>query len=144
VPRVLFLILGFDISSLLSLFPNRVTIAVVISAGIMPEKPSNSSNAAKSGSDRIPPPLQQRDPEKYARLRAEAAAPYRGLRRFIYITFAASGFVGGFIFLAQLLAGRDVAEALPNLGVQVGVVALMIWLLRLESKAEQKEEQKRK
>lgn len=109
--------------------------------GNMTDKPSNPSNAAskatKSGSDRIPPPLQQRDPEKYARLRAEAAAPYRGLRRFIYVSFAASGFIGGFIFLTQLLAGRDVAEALPNFAIQVGVVALMIWLLQLENKAEQ-------
>jgi hypothetical protein len=92
--------------------------------------------------NRIPSPLQQRDPEKYARLRAEAAAPYRGLRRFIYVSFAASGLIGGFIFLTQLLAGRDVAEALPNLGVQVGVVALMIWLLWLENKAERKGEKK--
>ncbi len=107
----------------------------------MTDKPSNSSNAAQSRSDRIPPPLQQRDPEKYARLRAEAAAPYRGLRRFIYVAFAASGFIGGFIFLTQLLAGRDVAEALPNFAIQVGVVALMIWLLQLENKAEQKGKQ---
>lgn len=113
----------------------------------MTDKPSNPSNAAskatKSRSDRIPPPLQQRDPEKYARLRAEAAAPYRGLRRFIYVSFAASGFIGGFIFLTQLLAGRNVAEALPNFAVQVGVVALMVWLLQLESKAEQKAEGRR-
>ncbi len=113
-------------------------------AGTMTEKPSNSSNTAKSGRDRIPPPLQQRDPEKYARLQAEAAAPYRGLRRFVYISFAASGFVGGFIFFTQLLAGRDVSEALPNFAIQVGVVTLMIWLLRLENKAEKKREQKQK
>jgi hypothetical protein len=94
--------------------------------------------------NRIPPPLQQRDPEKYARLRAEAAAPYRGLRRFIYVSFAASGFIGGFIFLAQLLAGQNVAEALPNLGIQVGVIALMIWLLSLENKAEEKDQKEKR
>lgn len=108
----------------------------------MTNQPSNAANAAanarKSEGDRIPPPLQQRDPEKYAHLRAEAAAPYRGLRRFIYIAFAASGLIGGFIFLLQLLAGRDVTEALPNFAIQVGVVALMGWLLQLENKAEQK------
>lgn len=79
------------------------------------------------------------DDETFARLKAEAIAPYRGLRRFLYYSFAASGAVGGFIFLTQLLAGRDVAQALPNLGVQVGVVALMVWLIRLEHKAEQKQ-----
>ncbi len=110
----------------------------------MTDQPSNSSKAAKSESDRIPPPLQQRDSEKYAHLRAEAAAPYRGLRRFIYVSFAASGLIGGFIFLTQLLAGRDVAEALPNFAIQIAVVALMVWLLQLESKAEQTNQAKSK
>jgi hypothetical protein len=71
-------------------------------------------------------------PEKYARLKAEAKAPYKGLRQFFYLAFAASGFVGAIVFLAQLAAGRDVAAALPNLALQVGVVALMVWLFRLE------------
>jgi predicted lipid-binding transport protein (Tim44 family) len=80
--------------------------------------------------------LQTRDPELYQRLKAEAAAPYRGLRKFIYFGFAASGLIGGFIFLTQLLAGRDVSAALPNLAIQVGVVALMVWLIRLENRAD--------
>lgn len=82
------------------------------------------------------PDLQRRDPELYQRLKAEAAAPYRGLRKFIYFGFAASGLIGGVIFLAQILAGRDVSEALPNLAIQVGVVALMVWLIRLENRAD--------
>lgn len=73
-------------------------------------------------------------PEQYARLKAEAAAPYRGLRKFIYFTFGASGFIGAFIFLAQLLAGRDVEAALPNFALQVGVVALMVFLFRWEQR----------
>jgi hypothetical protein len=77
-------------------------------------------------------------PEKYARLRAEAKAPYRGLRKFVYAAFGASGFIGGVVFLAQLVAGRDVGTALPNLALQVGVVALMVWLFRLEKKGERK------
>ena len=76
------------------------------------------------------------DPDLYARLKSEANAPYRGLRRFVYLSFAASGAIGGFIFLTQLLAGQDVTSTLPNLGVQVGVIALMVWLLRLEKRAE--------
>ncbi len=79
------------------------------------------------------------DAEKYARLKAEAIAPYRGMRRFFYLAFAASGFVGGFIFLTQLLAGGDATDILPNLAVQTGVVALMGWLLWLEAKAERKQ-----
>lgn len=71
-------------------------------------------------------------PEQYARLKAEAAAPYRGLRKFIYVACGASGFIGGTIFLSQLAAGRNVTSALPNFALQVGVVALMIFLFRLE------------
>jgi Low psii accumulation1 / Rep27 len=78
------------------------------------------------------------NPEKYARLKAEAAAPYRGLRQFVYFACGASGFIGAFIFLAQIAAGREVSTALPNFGLQIGVVALMVWLFRLEQKASRK------
>ncbi|WP_042892262.1 DUF3493 domain-containing protein [Anaplasma marginale] len=77
--------------------------------------------------------------EKYARLKAEAQAPYRGLRKFIYVAFAASGFIGGMVFLAQLAAGSNPAEVLPNLALQIGIVALMILLFRWEQKAENKQ-----
>lgn len=73
-------------------------------------------------------------PEKYARLKAELKAPYRGLRQFVYAACGASGFIGAFIFFTQLLAGRDVGQALPNFALQVGVVALMVWLYRLEQR----------
>ncbi|MDX2243286.1 MAG: DUF3493 domain-containing protein [Leptolyngbyaceae cyanobacterium bins.302] len=89
--------------------------------------------------DRRPTKPPSMDDETFARLKAEAIAPYRGLRRFLYYSFAASGVVGGVIFFTQLLAGRDVAEALPNFGVQLAVVALMVWLIRLENKAERKQ-----
>ncbi|MDF5714692.1 MAG: DUF3493 domain-containing protein [Rhizonema sp. NSF051] len=72
--------------------------------------------------------------QQYARLKAEAVAPYKGLRKFIYIACGASGFIGAFIFLSQLLAGRDVNSTLPNLGLQVGVVVLMIFLWRWEQR----------
>ncbi len=78
------------------------------------------------------------NPEKYARLKAEAQNPYRGLRKFIYIAFGASGFIGAMVFLAQLAAGKSVATAMPNLALQIGVVMLMVWLFRLENKAEGK------
>lgn len=71
-------------------------------------------------------------PEKYARLKAEAKAPYRGLRKFVYASLGASGLIGAVVFLAQLAAGRDVAAALPNFALQVGVVALMVWLFRID------------
>ena len=73
-------------------------------------------------------------PEKYARLRAEAKAPYKGLRKFFYAAFAASGLIGAFVFLAKLAAGQDLSSNLPNLFLQIGVVALMVFLFRLEGK----------
>jgi hypothetical protein len=77
-------------------------------------------------------PKQKLSPEKYARLKAEAKAPYKGLRQFFYVTFGASGFIGAFVFLAKLAAGQDLATTLPNLALQLGLVALMIFLFRWE------------
>lgn len=81
--------------------------------------------------------------EKYARLRAEARSPYRGLRLFVYFAFSASGLIGAFIFLMQLLAGRDVSQSLPNFALQVGIVALMVWFARLENRAAKKDRETR-
>ncbi|BAY27128.1 hypothetical protein NIES2100_69500 [Calothrix sp. NIES-2100] len=77
-------------------------------------------------------PKSRLNPEQYARLKAEMVAPYRGLRKFIYVAGGASGFIGAFIFFFKLLAGRDVESALPNLLLQLGIVALMIFLWRWE------------
>ncbi|MBR8827783.1 MAG: DUF3493 domain-containing protein [Gomphosphaeria aponina SAG 52.96 = DSM 107014] len=99
----------------------------------MTDSPTNKSNSKRKNK------AKQLSPEKYARLKAEAEAPYRGLRKFIYLAFGASGFIGGVIFLAQLAARREVASALPNFALQVGVVALMVFLFRLEDKKESKE-----
>lgn len=78
---------------------------------------------------------QKLDPERLAQLRAELKTPYRGLRQFVYLACAASGLIGAMIFLTQLLAGRaEVGAVLPNFALQVGVVALMVWLFRLEQR----------
>jgi hypothetical protein len=58
--------------------------------------------------------------------------------QFVYAACGASGFIGAIVFLAQLAAGREVASALPNFALQIGVVALMVWLFRLEQKAKRK------
>ena len=93
--------------------------------------------AARERSDRPNNP-RNLSPEKYARLKAELKTPYRGVRQFIYVTFGASGAIGAFIFLMQLLAGREVETALPNLGIQLVVIALMVGLFRLEQRANRK------
>ncbi|MFH7243764.1 MAG: DUF3493 domain-containing protein [Spirulina sp.] len=76
-------------------------------------------------------PPQGMSPEKYARLRAEAKAPYRGLRRVVYLTAGASAAIGAFIMVTQGLAGRATEDLGLNLLIQFGVlgtVGLLLWL----------------
>ncbi len=96
----------------------------------MADSPKSTSNSSKA--------RQRLGKEKYARLKAEVEAPYRSLRKFVYFAFGASGFIGALVFLAQLAAGRNVSSAFPNFAVQIGVVALMIYLFRWEQKGESK------
>ncbi|AFZ48937.1 DUF3493 domain-containing protein [Dactylococcopsis salina] len=84
------------------------------------------------------PPGKKFSTEKYKRLQAEANAPYRGLRKTIYVVFAASGLMGAFVMLSKLAAGTNIGETLPNLGLQVGIVALMVWLFRLDQDKKEK------
>jgi Low psii accumulation1 / Rep27 len=78
-------------------------------------------------------PLNQ---EQLARLRAEAKAPYRGVRRFFYIALGSSAFLGGFVFLMKAIAGENLAQTLPNLLLQVAVCGIMLWLWRHEQPPE--------
>jgi hypothetical protein len=54
------------------------------------------------------------------------------LRKFFYVAFGASGLIGAFVFLAKLAAGQDLANNLPNFALQIGVVALMVFLFRID------------
>ena len=72
------------------------------------------------------------DPEQLSRLRAEAKAPYKGFRQFFYLAFGGSAFLGGFVFLMKAIAGESLEQTLPNLLLQVSVVALILWLWRRE------------
>jgi hypothetical protein len=83
-------------------------------------------------------PKNRLNPEQYASLKAEIAAPYRGLRQFIYIAFGASGSIGAFVFFFQVLAGRNIESAMPSLALQVGIVALMVFLWRWERRQQQR------
>lgn len=74
--------------------------------------------------------------QQYERLTAEMAAPYRPVRQFVYVACGASGFIGGVVFLAKIASGREIGSALPNFALQVGVVALMVFLFRWEQRAE--------
>ncbi len=83
-----------------------------------PDKPKSSSKNP------------QISPEKYARLRAEAKAPYKGFRKVFYFVCGASGLIGALIFLLRIAAGTDIAQNLPNLAIQLGVVGIAIALWR--------------
>jgi high-affinity Fe2+/Pb2+ permease len=88
--------------------------------------------------DSRPPdgPPQGMSTEKYARLRAEAKAPYRGLRRVVYLTAGASAAIGAFIMITQGLAGRATADLGVNLLIQFGVLGTAGLLWWLESRGQ--------
>ncbi|MDJ0633079.1 MAG: DUF3493 domain-containing protein [Xenococcaceae cyanobacterium MO_188.B29] len=98
---------------------------------------TNSSNQNRSQ-----PKKNNLDPEMYARLKAEAKAPYKGLRKFFYLAFGASGFIGAVVFLAKIIAGKEIATALPNFALQIGLIALMMFLYFREDVDKKKEESK--
>lgn len=77
-------------------------------------------------------------PEQYARLKAEAQAPYRALRKFVYIAFGASGFIGAIVFLAQIAAGNNDNNQFVNFALQVGIVTLMVFLFRWDKEADKR------
>lgn len=76
--------------------------------------------------------------EQYARLKAEAQAPYRGLRKFVYIAFGASGFIGAMVFLARIAAGNNDNSPFLNFAFQIGIVALMVFLFRWDRDADKR------
>ncbi|MEL6937634.1 MAG: DUF3493 domain-containing protein [Cyanobacteria bacterium J06598_1] len=71
---------------------------------------------------------------QYDQLVAEANAPYKGFRKFVYASLGASGAIGGFVFFTKILAGRDLSTSVPNLALQLGLVALMVFLFRWEDR----------
>ncbi len=77
--------------------------------------------------------MRPKSPQDYEKLKAELKTPFLGLRRFIYLACGASGSVGAYIFLTQLLAGRgETGTTLSNLAVQMGVIGIMILLYRID------------
>ncbi|MFT0796081.1 DUF3493 domain-containing protein [Synechococcus sp. H70.1] len=73
-----------------------------------------------------------------ARLLAEVTAPYRSLRRFVYLAVGFSAGVGAFVFFFRALAGRDLETTLPSLALQLGILAGALGLNRLENRSQQK------
>jgi hypothetical protein len=49
------------------------------------------------------------------------------------MTLAGSGFIGAVVFFTRLIAGNgDLESNLGNFALQIGVLALMLWLYRID------------
>ncbi len=70
------------------------------------------------------------DPELKKKLLKETKAPFKGLRRVIYVACAGSAFLGLFIMLSQMAAGNEIQQ--NNLLIQLGACALFPLLFFLE------------
>ena len=90
-----------------------------------------AKSKAKERTPVKPPGMSQ---ERFERLVAETQSPFKGLRKFIYGAVGASGLLGAFVFLTQLLAGKDIETAIPNLAVQMGVIGIAVFLFWLEGR----------
>ncbi|MGD1855150.1 MAG: DUF3493 domain-containing protein [Leptolyngbyaceae cyanobacterium] len=90
-----------------------------------------STSQAKDRTPTKPPGMSQ---ERFERLVRETQSPFKGFRQVIYGAVGASGLLGAFVFFTQLIAGRDVETALPNLAVQMGVIGIAILLFWLENR----------
>ena len=100
---------------------------------------SRKKQARKAANTPNSKPPEGMSQERYDKLVAESQAPFKGLRKFFYIAAGASGAIGGFVFFTKILAGRDVAESLPNLALQIGVVAIAVFLFRWEDRKKEDE-----
>ena len=70
------------------------------------------------------------DPELKKKLLKETKAPFKGLRRVVYVACAGSAFLGLFIMVSQLAAGNEIQQ--NNLLIQVGACILFPFLFYLE------------
>ncbi|NEP63863.1 MAG: DUF3493 domain-containing protein [Symploca sp. SIO2G7] len=91
-----------------------------------------SNSKSKDPTPVKPPGMSQ---ERFEQLVAETRSPFKGFRKVIYGAVGVSGLLGAFIFFTQLIAGRDVAKALPNLAVQMGVIGIAVFLFWLEGRS---------
>ena len=72
------------------------------------------------------------DPELKKKLLQESQAPFKGLRKTLWIAFSGSAFLGLFIMLSKIASSNEMQ--LNNLLIQLGACFLFPLLLFLESK----------
>ena len=70
------------------------------------------------------------DPELKKKLLKESQAPFKGLRRVLWIGFSGSAFLGLLIMLSNIARGNEIQQ--NNLLIQVGACILFPILLFLD------------
>ena len=74
------------------------------------------------------------DPELKKKLLRESQAPFKGLRKILWITFTGSAFVGLLIMLSKISSGYEVQQ--NNLLIQIGACIIFPLLLFLDRNKE--------
>ena len=72
------------------------------------------------------------DPKLKKKLLKESQAPFKGLRKILWIAFSGSAFLGLFIMLSKLATGSEFQP--NNLLIQLGACILFPTLLFLDKK----------
>ena len=72
------------------------------------------------------------DPELKKKLLKESQAPFKGLRRILWIAFSGSAFLGLIIMLSQISGGSEFQQ--NNLLIQLGACIVFPTLLFLDKK----------
>ncbi len=67
------------------------------------------------------------DPELKKKLLNESQAPFKGLRKILWITFSGSAFLGLFIMLSKIASGSEIQQ--NNLLIQLGACIIFPTLL---------------
>ena len=70
------------------------------------------------------------DPELKKKLLKESQAPFKGLRRLLWIAFSGSAFLGLLIMLSKIANGSELNQY--NLPIQIGACLLFPTLLFLD------------
>ena len=70
------------------------------------------------------------DPELKKKLLKETQAPFKGLRRILWIAFSGSAFLGLFIMLSRIASGNEIQQT--NLLIQLGACIIFPSLLFID------------
>ena len=75
------------------------------------------------------------DPELREKLLKETQAPFKGLRRLLWIAFSGSAFLGLLIMLSSIASGNELQQ--NNLLIQLGACVIFPILLFLDRNKDQ-------